>query len=353
MAKKGMQAAALIAAWFPIFVFWMILTIVYGRMSAAQALPRAVLSIGTAAVLGLGVWRFCLRTPWPQKLRARFYVSHCAAASAYAALWIFGMYASESLLSGTPIAQELAETHVLGWQAIMALWVYGMIAGISYALQIESRARDQERRALQAESGLTAARLDAIRARLHPHFLFNALHTVGALVRRDPAQAESAIEKLGDMLRYTLRDPQGDTVPFAEEWEFTRRYLDFEQLRYGDRLKVAAEIDPACLVCSAPSFALQTLVENAVRHSIGTRPEGGTIEIRARANGSGLLLTVRDDGAGSAPAGNGSRFGLQALRERLLAVYGPASRLAVASGPSGFEVSLQVPCGGGGTGDED
>jgi len=212
------------------------------------------------------------------------------------------------------------------------------------AARIQQRVHENERRALRAEGQLSAARLDALQSRLHPHFLFNALHTVAALVRQDSAQAETAIEKLGDMLRYTLQEPASQTVPFSEEWEFTRRYLDFEQLRYGERLRVTAAIEPDSLTCTAPSFALQTLVENAVHHSIATRAEGGRIEIAARADERQLFLRVRDDGGDGLPAArNGAQFGLQALRERLSAVYGAGSRLAIESHPGLFEVSLTVP----------
>lgn len=185
------------------------------------------------------------------------------------------------------------------------------------------------------------ARLDALRSRLHPHFLFNALHTVGALVRHDPAEAESAVERLGDMLRYTLRDGESDVVPFAEEWEFTRRYLEFEQLRYGERLRVVADIDPGALLCRAPSFALQTLVENAVHHSIDIRAEGGKIEIRAKTSGENLHVRVRDDG-GNGRSESGTRYGLNALRERLEAVYGAS--LMIVRDDNGFEVSFTIPC---------
>jgi len=338
------QAAALIAAWLPIGLFWMILMMVYGRISAAQALPRTVLTIGAAALLGVAVWHFCMKRPWPHRMRARFYLQQFVAASIYAILWVASMYAIEPLISNTSMRTAFTSSHVLGWQLIMALWLYGVIAGISYAIQTQRSAYDNERRALVAEAGLSAARLDAVRSRLHPHFLFNALHTVSALVRQDPAQAESAIERLGDMLRYTLQESHGDTVPFADEWDFTRRYLEFEQLRYGERLRVTTEIDPGCMECSAPSFALQTLVENAVRHSIAARPEGGRIEITAQTNEKDLMVRVRDEGAnGLCSPQNGSRFGLHALRERLGAVYGNESRLAIESDPAGFEVSFTIP----------
>jgi LytS/YehU family sensor histidine kinase len=344
MRPGALRAAALVAAWLPIALFWTLVLVVYGRVPVGESLLRSVLTIGAAALLGVAVWRHCARTPWPHELRVRFYARHFGAAAAYAALWVLALYAIEPLLSGMPLWRSLFESRVVGWQLIMGVWLYGVIAGVSYAIQSQRRARENERRALLAEAGLAAAKLDALRSRLQPHFLFNALHTVAALVRHDPAQAESALEKLGDILRYTLETTDVDRVPFAEEWELTRRYLEFEQLRFGERLRVEAEIDPAGIATAVPLFALQTLVENAVRHAIATRPEGGTVAITARAGHAELLVSVRDDGASeSAAPENGSRFGLQALRERLGALYGDAARLTVDSGPVGFEVSFTVP----------
>src|SRR5206468_6725152 len=114
----------------------------------------------------------------------------------------------------------------------------------------------------RAEPLAAAARLDAIRARLNPHFLFNALHTLAALVKFRPAMAESAIERLGDMLRYALKEDGRELVEFSEEYEFTRQYLAFEQLRYEDRLKVDVQIDPECFNFDIPPFSMQTLAEN-------------------------------------------------------------------------------------------
>jgi signal transduction histidine kinase len=339
-----MKVAAVIAAWLPMLVFWIVLAIVYGRMTLVQALPLALLTIGSAALLGLVVWRFCLRMPWPERLRAGFYTKHTLAALLYALVWVVGVTTIDTLVSGKPIWRTLLANGVIGWQLLMGFWLYGGIAGVSYAIQTQKRAHENERRALQAEGMLTAARLDALRSRLHPHFLFNALHTVAALVRHDPGQAESAIEKLGDMLRYSLLETNSGTVPFTEEWAFTRRYLEFEQTRYGDRLTVSVAIDDACNACSAPPFALQTLVENAVRHSIATRAEGGRIEITARASDTQLHVRVRDDGGnGLPPAQDGTRFGLPALRERLQTIYGDEAQLTVDCTPSGFEVSFTVP----------
>src|SRR4029077_13820297 len=117
----------------------------------------------------------------------------------------------------------------------------------------------------------------------------------------------------------------------------------FEQLGHGARLSVVTSIDPGCMNCSAPLFALQTLVENAVHHSIATRPEGGRIEITAHPVDKLLLVQVRDDGGNGVSSQNGSHFGLSALRERLNAVYGQKATLSVASDASGFQVSFMIP----------
>jgi LytS/YehU family sensor histidine kinase len=315
------KALAIAVAWLPFAALWLIFAMEAG-MTFGDALPRTLFAIGSAAILGVAVTRFCTRYPWPHEIRASFYLVHLLAAAIYSATWTTAMF----LFERKPM--------LTGW-FVEGMWLYAIVAGASYTIQTQ-------RRAVEAEKHLAVARLDALRSRLHPHFLFNALHTVGALVRHDPAEAEGAVEKLGDMLRYTLRDGEADVVPFAEEWEFTRRYLEFEQLRYGDRLRVRSDIDPRALACSAPSFALQTLVENSVRHCISQRAEGGKVEISAIANGDRLKIRVHDDGGNGLSASEpGAGYGLNALRERLETMYG--ARLDVVRDTAGFEVSFSIP----------
>ena len=333
----------MMAAWFPALVLWFAFGVASGQVSVGKAFAEACLTIAVAAVIGLGIWEVCVREPWSDTNRVRFFAVHTGAALVFSYLWMTGTTLVDPIITHKPPNwRMLSSPHAIPW-GLTGTWLYTVVAGLSYTVLAQKSAREHERRALRAEAGLSAARLDALQHRLHPHFLFNALHTVAALVRQDSAQAESAIEKLGDMLRYTLQDDVGNTVPFADEWEFTRRYLDFEQLRHGERLSVVTAIDPACMNCSAPLFALQTLVENAVHHSIATRPAGGKIEITARPLDKLLLVQVRDDGGNGVSSQNGSRFGLAALRERLHAVYGDKAKLSVASDASGFQVSFMIP----------
>jgi signal transduction histidine kinase len=343
------RIVTVVGAWLPFFFFWVLFLMSYAGSKLALALWSGGVAFGSAATLGLVVWRFCASQPWPLRVRPAFYAKHFAAASAYAVAWLAAMNVAEALVRGEPILKRLTAvgaSRILGWQFLMGLWLYGLVAGVSYSIQIRERANASERRALRAEAALVGARLEALRSRLNPHFLFNALHTVGALVRQDAARAENAVEKLGDLLRHTLRDDPGETVPFRDEWEFTERYLEFEQLRYEERLSVSRDIDPRSVDCSVPSFALQTLVENAVRHSIANRVEGGRVEISARVDGATLLLRVRDDGSGPKISdGDRPGYGLRALKERLEAVYGNAAALEIhVDSGAGCEVSIKLPC---------
>ena len=294
------KTLALAAAWLPFLVLWLIFGMQMG-VTFRQAFPRSLFAIGSAAILGLAVSKLC--ATMPLQLRPRFYLLHMSTAALYAAVWTGGMVAFE----GKAVPRSL----LVGW-FLEGVWIYAIIAGASYAFQTQ-------RRALQAEKGLAVARLDALRSRLHPHFLFNALHTVGALVRHDPAEAESAVEKLGDMLRYTLRDGDGDVVPFAEEWEFTRRYLEFEQLRYGERLRVNARhrSDGARTAARRRSRCRRSSRTPCITRSTRAPRAAGSRFTRRRSDAS-LQICVRDDGGnGLPPAQVGHAFRPHALRERL------------------------------------
>jgi two-component system, LytTR family, sensor kinase len=146
------------------------------------------------------------------------------------------------------------------------------------------------------------------------------------------------------MLRYTLKEDGRELVEFSEEYDFTRQYIAFEQLRYEDRLKIDLQIDPESYNFDVPPFSMQTLAENAVRHAISVRPEGGSMWIVCACRDGRLKVTVRDDGrGGGVDPGQSHQFGLRSLRERLRAAYGPCSDLHVHNGSGGFEASFEVP----------
>jgi len=343
--RKALERYAIVfGAWLPFFVIWVFMTMTYARYSLAASLVTSLISMGSASVLGIAVWHVCRRWPWPLRPTLQFYLLHIVLACIYTLTWNVGIYWLESIRRGSNALADFWASRVLGFQLLTGVWIYGLMAGVSYALQTRNRLHEKETLAMRAEALAAAARLDAIRARLNPHFLFNALHTLAALVKFQPAQAEAAIERLGDILRYTLKEDGREVVEFSEEYDFTRKYIAFEQLRYEDRLKVDLAIDPESFHFDLPPFSMQTLAENAVRHAISVRPEGGSIWIACRCRDGRLSISVRDDGPGAGgDAAPSHQFGLRSLRERLHAAYGASSGLTVQNGPGGFEASFVVP----------
>lgn len=302
--------------------------------------------MGSAGLLGIAVWYACRRRPWPLGYNLSFYLLHVLFALLYAAAWTIAAYGLESLHRGS-FVRGFWSWPILIRQLLTGFWFYAIFAGVFYAVQTRNRLHEKEMLAARAEALATTARLDAIRARLNPHFLFNALHTLAALVKFRPVMAEDAIERLGDMLRYTLKEDGRDLVEFFEEYDFTRQYLAFEQLRFEDRLEVDLQIDPESFNFDLPAFSIQTLAENAVHHAIAVNPEGGAIWIKCSCGAGRLRVTVRDNGSGdSSNAVESHQFGLRSLRERLQAAYGPAAELHVHRGVDGFEAGFIVPSSG-------
>ena len=198
------------------------------------------------------------------------------------------------------------------------------------------------------EGQLAGAQLDALRAQLHPHFLFNALHSIGALVRSGRGdEAVQTLDQLGGLLRLAL-DAHGDGfVTVEEELAVLARYVDVERVRLGARLDFELDVDAPCLAADVPLFLLQPLVENAVRCAAAERSEGGRVRVRARAVDTELVLDVDDDGPGfpaQVLAGEGWGIGLTNVAGRLRTLFEGAARIELgASDLGGARVRLVLP----------
>jgi signal transduction histidine kinase len=224
--------------------------------------------------------------------------------------------------------------------------VYLSIVGIEHALRYFVEVRERETQVARLSEQLTGARLAALQAQLNPHFLFNSLNTIAVLVRDGNASAATrVIEQLSDVLRRTLSRTQSNEVALDDELALVRQYLAVEQARFSDRLRPEFDVDPSLLHAAVPSFALQHLVENAVRHGIARRIDAGRIAITARRDGETLELTVEDDGPGIAadlvpPPGHG----LENTRERLATLYGDRGSLEVIAAPAhGTIARVRIP----------
>lgn len=325
----------LLIGWLPIWALFTVLIMVAHSIAPGVAALVALRMVVAAAVLGIAVYKLSARLPWPHPFRVRFIGLHLIGAAAYSAVWFILNSLIESLLHGqVRIVIGPGTTPYL----VTGVWLYVMIAGVVYASRAAERGAQME--ALEARTQLAA-----LRAQLHPHFLFNALHTVVQLIPIDPRAAARAAEELAQALRIAIEEDR-DLLPLADEWAFVQRYLAIERIRFGVRLQFDTQLDPVALRCLVPSFALQTLVENAVRHAAAPRVEPTTLSIRAHIDGERLVLTVTDDGPGVDPStmANGPGTGLKRLSERLSWLYGSGASLTVASrSPAGCEARLSLP----------
>jgi signal transduction histidine kinase len=216
------------------------------------------------------------------------------------------------------------------------------------AERVGRRAAELELAGARLESQLARARVDALRAQLHPHFLFNTLNSISVLTANDPAGARVMVRRLSELLRAVLVDGDRPTVPLRREVELLMAYVDIQRVRFGERLRVTVDVDPAAAELPVPTLVLQPLVENAIRHAVAEREDGGTVAVAARLAGEHLTLTVADDGPGSdgdAPApGSGRGVGHRNTRERLREMYGPRYAFAVEPRPGGgCAVRLELP----------
>jgi two-component system LytT family sensor kinase len=232
-------------------------------------------------------------------------------------------------------------------EAHLYLWVYWAILGVGHALDFHRKYREQELSAAQLEARLAQAQLQVLKMQLDPHFLFNTLHAVTALVYKRPAAAETVLTRLSEMLRMSLESQETHEVPLRDELRLLAPYLEIQEIRFDGRLQVNTDIEPNAANCLVPSLILQPLVENAIRHGIERRPGEGRIDIMARRNGKYIWVQVSDNGMGI-PGGSLASVhegvGLSNTRSRLRHLYGSECRMEISNAPTGGAViRLGIP----------
>jgi signal transduction histidine kinase len=261
---------------------------------------------------------------------------------------LVGSYIAAAIIHFTLIPGFLGSPRAFVVSGVFAALFTVLTGGLIYATVFYRLAIERARAVEQVRAELAQAELRTLRAQVNPHFLFNALNTIASMVREDPAAAEDTTTRLAELFRYALRASDREHAPLGDELAFVRDYLAIERRRFGARLTVVEDIAPGLEDVPVPTLMLQTLVENAVRHGIAPRIEGGTVRLTARPVADTLVVEVGDDGPGftpdAAPSGNG--FGLHAVRSRLRAA-GPPHALDIDSAPgSGARVRVTLPLGG-------
>lgn len=322
-----------------------------------QAMPWVTFSTNLTrfyiwAALWLLIYRFTTRFPLgPRPFSAVNLALHVPAAALFclahqalyaSALWWLNPALGRQWVSLTAFYRS----SILG-SLFFNILVYALIIIGIHATLYYRNFRAGELREADLKAQVARAELHALKMQLQPHFLFNTLHSISALVLEDPGGANRMIARLGDFLRLTLERPEHQTVSLDEELEFLRRYLEIEQVRFQDRLTVRFDIEPATLEAQVPHLILQPVIENAIRHGVAPRAAPGHIEVAARRVDGTLRLSVRDDGPGldpKYPQGESTGVGLLNVRSRLARLYGGAYDFEVADAPGGgVAVLLAIP----------
>jgi two-component system LytT family sensor kinase len=227
------------------------------------------------------------------------------------------------------------------------LIIASLIVVAVHALLYYQNFRASELAQSSLKTQLAQAQLRALKMQLHPHFLFNTLHSISSLILEDPPKANSMIARLGDFLRLTLENSNQQLVSLKEETEFLRCYLEIEQVRFGDRLTVSFELEPQTLSAQVPHLILQPVVENAIQHAIAPRATRGHINIEAKRLDCSLRLEVRDNGPGITSNSDLLRtegVGLSNVRARLHQIYGSESRFELMNArDGGLAVVMEIP----------
>ena len=336
--------ALYLMAWLPVIAVMTAAMVMTGWGDWVQSLLFCFPLSVVYAFLCLSAWYPCRAMPLGNERAEMTLVTHLAAAAISALLWVGMAWAlAEGFKRSTLFAgkADLTAEHT-GIIFIAGLLLYLLSVAIHYLFAAAESSRKAERRALEAEVAARDAELQALKAQLNPHFLFNSLNSVASLAATDPAGARDMCIQLGDYLRGTLKGGS-DLQPLEEELAQVRRFLRVESVRYGDRLRVVEEIDDRCLRVAVPPLLLQPLVENALKHGIADLVEGGEIRIGARCSSERLTVWVENPVDPESRPRSGAGVGLANVRHRLENVFGDEARIRNGRAEEMYRAEVVIP----------
>jgi two-component sensor histidine kinase len=291
-----------------------------------------------------------LRLGWKQ-LRPVTWLMHGGIAvsmNILASGWLAWLFLLLNPYASSPPPSRLAPL----WRAniysgsLSSLMLYAGILAVGHILDSRARLARQETETARLNEQLSTAQLNALRRQIEPHFLFNSLNSIAGLVRDNQNDAAvTMIARLSEFLRRVVADSNRQLVSLAEEMEFSEKYLEIQKIRFAERLQLNVDVPADLRSAQVPSLLLQPMVENAVKHGISQRAQGGAIRISATRNNGMLMLRIYNDGPPFPPEiKNGSGVGMANVRTRLRGLYGERFHLSVDNRePQGVEVSISVP----------
>ena len=289
---------------------------------------------------------------WSRRVMAKWrwwaqLAGHLVGSAIYAVAWYWSFVELFRLMFGQEILEQAQLLNIPYWLMLEAMTVYAVFVGIFYIWRYQRQLREREKAEADLRLRAKQMELTVLKAQLNPHFLFNTLNSINALVGSDPEGARQVLARLAEVLRYSLESDRRALVPLAEELHFVETYLEIEKARFGRRLQIHLEIEDSARPLLVPPMILQPLAENAVKHGIAPKEESGEVRLRVCRRENFLEIDIADNGVGASSwhAGqlpnNGT--GLRNTDLRLRKMFGEECGLQVSNGESGFQVKFRVP----------
>lgn len=337
------------------FLIWTVYTLLNaGILSFQQKLYYPYAWVSSAvysyfmALLSIPLWYFCKRLPFDKSRIFWFFGVHLFGSVLFSGIWLTSSYLVHWVMMPTYAFKALWAQAVYFWQFLDGLTKYGLLAGIFYTINFYKKFKEKELRETQLSLLTKNMELQNLKSQINPHFLFNALNSVNALIAKDPEKARTMNAKLAQLLRYSLDGYERKFVTVKEELDFIHNYLAVEKVRFGDKLQIHEDVNPQTLESEIPSMLLQPIVENAIKHGISRQARRGVLKIHISQKDGLLHVQITNTGRRVSEK-ELSRIlekgiGLQNTHERLKRIYGETSGLELQSlNPNLFSVSIKIP----------
>lgn len=333
-------------AWAPVSILLAYVVWAAGGIPAPQAIAVLLAASLVYAFVCLSPWYLTRALPLRLSRAYSLVVTWTVTALAGGLLFTLSARLAASFLSEFSFFGD-TEKRLAGQQALlfgMGVLLYLLSAAINYAAAAVQQSHRSERAAVESLALAREAELRALKMQINPHFLFNSLHSIAALTTVDGARAREMCARLSDFLRAGLALGDRESIPLREELSLARLYLEVEQIRFGDRLRLEEQVQPECEDCAVPALLLQPLVENAVKHGIAGLVEGGVIRLTASRAPSGVSVVIENAFDPEMPPRQSSGRGQEHVRRRLQLRYGDAASFNAAGTDGVYRVLVQAPC---------
>ena len=344
---RGIGLALFILLLYTLFYTGML---VYGRnVPLVSAFLGSALSMSIKGSLLFGIWYLIVRELYYTSGWTKL-IFHILAGITFAIIWYYSYLFLFDLFFGIEYLEGGGFIEDKIWVIFSGYFEYGIVFAIIHVIDSIKKLREREQQATKLQELSNQQQIANLKAQLNPHFLFNTLNSINAMVPKDVGQTRDMIAGLSDMLRYSIGSFEKERVALSEEVEFVRQYLELEKHRYGDRLRYSIAVDENMSNVEIPPMIIQPIVENAVKHGIAPTEMGGQVDISISEEGEKMTISVEDTGRGlenSEEIRSSDGIGIRNTDEHLQKRYGQQSKLHFESlQPHGTEVWFSIPLGG-------